>query len=428
MANKSKERYVLLYRRLKNTLCLAVTAAMLLVLSIGAHPMQTKPLTASTGEPELIESGGGGVMLAMTEDEYQKLAAQLTKMAAFVPMKNKPANLSPQARFGINFVLEGRNRSWALDGDEKKGYTLYADLNANGDLSDDLPQRFEQKDGKYSLLFRATAHEARKESAESYPVIFKLVVSQITPPGQSEPKLCLLHYGNTRRRGTLQIGNQQMTFSLIGSGGIYNESYNNVGFDLDGDGKLDSKTERYLISEKYVNVGETSYEFVVDRYGRSLTLNPLTEKLPPRAILLPGYSAPDFSFTDLDGKKRKLSDYRGKVVLLDFWGTWCGPCVAAMPKLVEVYEKLHAQGFDILGVDSNDAEEKLRAFMTEKKMPWAQTMEAEQGQIHKLYRIVGWPTYYLIGRDGHIIANQIKEDELLSVVAKGLSAATKERH
>src|SRR5438105_2771229 len=113
----------------KSFFSLAVVTVMLLALSTGAHSVQLKPFTASTGEPELLEGSGGAVMLAMTEEEYQKLASQLIKMAAFVPMKRKPDNLGSQARFGINFVLEGRNRTWALDGDEKKGYVLYADLN-----------------------------------------------------------------------------------------------------------------------------------------------------------------------------------------------------------------------------------------------------------------------------------------------------------
>lgn len=418
MAAKLKNTCLIL---LMKKFCHAALAALILSSVMNANFLQTKSLTASTGKPELIESGGG-VMLAMTEEEYQKFAGQLTKMANFVPMKRKPANLSPKARFGINFVLEGLNRSWALDGDEKKGYVLYADLNANGDLSDDPPQRFEKKDGKYFLLFQFTARETNKEGAETYPVTFKLVVSQVTPPGRSQPQPCLLCYNRTIRRGTLQLGNRQMAFSLIGSGGIYNASYNYVFFDLDGDGKLDSETESYLISEKYVNIGETSYEFVVDRYGRSLTLNPLAEKMPPRVILLPGYPAPDFSFTDLDGKKRKLSDYRGKVVLLDFWGTWCGPCVAAVPKLVEAYGKLHAQGFEILGIDTDDAEEKLRAFIAEKKMPWAQALEKDGGPIQKLYRIVGFPTYYLIGKNGIIVTDQIDVEKLPTSVMNSINA------
>jgi thiol-disulfide isomerase/thioredoxin len=91
-------------------------------------------------------------------------------------------------------------------------------------------------------------------------------------------------------------------------------------------------------------------------------------------------------------------------VLLNFWGTWCGPCVAATPELVATYEKFRARGFEIIGIDSGDTRERLQAFMTEKKMAWPQTMESDKGPIATLYRVTGWPTYFLIGPDGTVAA------------------------
>lgn len=410
---------------LKRLCCIALAILALLLLACPS-PKQWKPLSASTGKPKLLETGGGGVLFAMTEEDYQRLAAQLANTPAFVPMKRKPPNLGPQARFGINFVLEGRNRTWALDGNEKKGYILYADLNGNGDLSDDPPQRFEKKDGKYFLLIQTKARESGEEGKAVYPVIFKLIVSQITPPGQSQPQLCLLKYDHTLRRGVLRLGNQTIAFGLVGSEGIYDQPYNSLAFDLDNDGELDLVTyqslERYLVSEKYIKLGEIDYEFVVDRYGHTLTLNPIAEKLPPRAILLPGYPAPLFFFIDLEGKKHDLQDYRGRVVLLDFWATSCGPCVAAAPGLVGIYQKYSNLGFDIIGIDCGDTDEKLRKFISEKNMSWPQTREQEGGPIHRIYRVVGYPTYYLIGKDGAIISNQINILDLPAALEKLLGA------
>jgi peroxiredoxin len=197
-----------------------------------------------------------------------------------------------------------------------------------------------------------------------------------------------------------------------------------VAFDLDGNGEFDLDLERYLISEQFVNLGGTTYEFVVDRDGGHVTLTPQTRKRPDRLTLKTGYPAPEFSFVDLNGKKRRLADYRGKVVLLDFWGTWCGPCVAAVPDLVASYEKYHARGFEIIGIEANDTPEKVREFTAEHRMTWTQTLEKDKGVIGTLHRIEGWPTAFLIGPDGKFIeANYLGEVDLRAGLEKAFPSA-----
>ncbi len=186
-------------------------------------------------------------------------------------------------------------------------------------------------------------------------------------------------------------------------------------FDLNGDGKFDSEkrysAEVYKVSEKHINIGDTTYEFTVDRYGDSLTLKPLAEKLPARAELMPGILAPDFSFKDIDGNARRLSDFRGKVVLLDFWGTWCAPRVAAIPSLRAAYKRLKEKGFEIIGLDLNDTLDVLRKFTAEKQMDWThlQTDEA----LLQLYRIDRYPTYFLLDKEGRIISTPTRTSEEL---------------
>ena len=364
------------------------------------HAFQGAPIVASAGAPSLIETGGTGTFIALTEAEYQKLAAELTKMPAFVGITKKPAGLSADVRYGVNFTFAGKNRSWALDGTDATGYTLYADINANGDLTDDPPMKMSRVDGRYSAFFETTV----KAGDQSYPVRLKLVVDRVAPPGKTEKELALLTYGTTVRAGTITVGGKPVKFSLSGSQGIYSQPYQGIEIDTNGDGVLDPKIEGYLNSEQFVNIGDVTYQFTVDRYGRTLTLTPQAKKQPGRAVLLPGYPAPDFAFADLGGTKRKLSDFKGKVLLLDFWGTWCGPCVASIPKTLEAYAKYHARGFEVLGIDAGDKRDKLDAFLAEKKIPWMQTMEDDDGPIATLYRVEGWPSYFLIGPDGRIVA------------------------
>jgi len=379
-----------------------MTVTLVMVLAAAAmapaREFQVAPITAVTGPPELIEGGGAGVSFAMLEADYQKLAVQLANMPAFVPMTKKPNGASSGIRFGINFTFGRKNRTWALEGSDASGYTLYADLNANGDLSDDAPIKMELMNGKYSTYFETVV----KSGDESYPVRMKLVVDHISSPGKTEKELALLTYGATRRYGEITVSGKAMKFSVSGSQGIYNQSYQSIQIDLNGDGVLDPKVEAYLNSEKFINIGELTYEFSVDRVGRSLTLTPLREKRPERVVLLPGYSAPDFSYVDLDGTRRKLSDLKGKVALIDFWGTWCGPCVAAVPELVAAYNRYRPRGFEILGVDTGDTREKLQAFLAGRKISWTQTIEGDQGAIASLFRVTGQPSYFLIDRDGKI--------------------------
>lgn len=90
------------------------------------------------------------------------------------------------------------------------------------------------------------------------------------------------------------------------------------------------------------------------------------------AYALIGKTVEDFTATDLEGKPISLKQYRGKVVLLDFWAVWCGPCIAEMPNLKKVYDLYKNKGFDIIGVSLDDDESKLREYLKENQITWRQ--------------------------------------------------------
>lgn len=108
------------------------------------------------------------------------------------------------------------------------------------------------------------------------------------------------------------------------------------------------------------------------------------------------------SFTAVDGSKVDLTKMQGKVVLVDFWATWCGPCIAGLPEVIDVYEKYHAKGFEIVGISFDQKKEKLTQFTADKKMPWVQYFDGLGwgNKIGQEYGISSIPTMWLIDKKG----------------------------
>ncbi len=124
-------------------------------------------------------------------------------------------------------------------------------------------------------------------------------------------------------------------------------------------------------------------------------------------------------FTAVDGRKVDLAKMKGKVVLIDFWATWCAPCIAELPATKAAYEKYHERGFEIIGISLDQDKSALTAMTEHKKLPWPQHFEDEQkeNRFAKRYSIESIPTLWLIDKDGNV-SDMNARVELLEKVEK----------
>lgn len=185
-----------------------------------------------------------------------------------------------------------------------------------------------------------------------------------------------------------------------------------LGVDADGDGAIDM--DRF--SPEAVDAQD---EVAVFRVG-DLYVSTKRADVEKNQIVMRGHKAsdykrvevrvggemPDFEFTDFDGKKRRLSEYRGKYVLVDFWGMWCPPCRDELPYLREAYKRFQPRGFEIVGMNTDDAEivPQVKAALRKNGMDWVQAKRESITNVLRSLRIASYPTTVLVGPDGKILS------------------------
>lgn len=141
-----------------------------------------------------------------------------------------------------------------------------------------------------------------------------------------------------------------------------------------------------------------------------------------RRLALTG-NAMEISGTNLDGSPFDQETLAGKVVLVDFWATWCGPCIAEIPNVLAAWEKYHDKGFEVVGISLDTDRDALEGFLKEREIPWTILYEEPKGQgwqhpLATYYGITGIPTVILVGRDGKVVSMDVRGEKLEEQLSK----------
>lgn len=136
-----------------------------------------------------------------------------------------------------------------------------------------------------------------------------------------------------------------------------------------------------------------------------------------------GKPAPEIESVDLEGNKVRLSDLRGKVVVLDIWATWCGPCRQMIPHSRELVEKLKDKPFALVSISFDDSKDDLKKFMEKEKMPWTHWFNGSDGPIGKAWNIKYFPTIYVLDAKGVIRHKGVRGEAMTKAVEALLAEA-----
>lgn len=121
---------------------------------------------------------------------------------------------------------------------------------------------------------------------------------------------------------------------------------------------------------------------------------------------VPVKAAPNFTLASVGGQQVSLHQYRGKVVFLNFWATWCIPCREEMPALEQLHQTYHSQDLAILSIDLKESADQVKAFFQKHRLSFPALLD-QDGSIFRDYLVAGMPTTYLIGRDGTLLAHGV---------------------
>jgi peroxiredoxin len=332
-----------------------------------------------------------------------------------------------------------------VDEPEGKPSRLFVDANGNGDLTDDPPTEWKARpekgpDGAELNTYLGGAELQVPYGAEKLKAHVGIYRFDKHDSRRASFVNYLFYYRDYGRAGDVSLGGKTYHAMLLDEGvtGDFrpakgaSESSVTLLLDLNNNGKFEGRGESFDAAKPF-NIGGTTYELAnLNASGGAFQFvksSQTVEETKPRANLIAGVKALPFEAKTTDGDTIHFPDkYKGKLVLMDFWATWCPPCRGEVPHLTAAYEKYHAKGLEILGVslDQANATEKLAQFTKENHMPWPEIYDGKywSSSIAQLYYIESIPHPFLVdGNTGTIVAegDELRGESLSDTVEKALA-------
>ncbi len=328
---------------------------------------------------------------------YRPIRAELDKEADIV--KVVPDNLVAP-KFGI---LQLGDQEWVviLDEPEDQAARLFVDSNGDRDLTNDVAAEWKRQDnGMYSGSCEVQLADGNNGTIQLY---------RFDPNDESRKALknTLLFYSDYGYEYSLDLDGNVMTTFVSGS--ISSDA--SLPVDRDGNGKLSMNYERVTLGQPFNFTGTT---YVLEVKDGKLHLSKAESELPMMPLppdLSIGKPVIPFTATTLDGNELDFpKHYAGKIVMMDFWATWCGPCIGEIPHMKEAYKTWNEDGFEILGIsfDREDMTEKLNEFLEKNELPWTQIYEGKfwYTDLGKRYDVSAIPFTLLVDGDtGEILGD-----------------------
>lgn len=315
---------------------------------------------------------------------------------------------------------------------EEKGQlpAIYVDLNDDNSISDDEKFTLKKELENNPYLWNTTVNLPMKNSFFTDCPVFLRYFRNYTYGKMTDSDRLITQSTEAFVRGSINADgkNIPVQFEYSFKNKKIDAENGWIGVDMDGDGEIDMNN----LSPEAANAND---EKVVFRVG-NLYISPKKADIDKNLIvfqenkakdykrveLVIGKEMPDFEFNDMNGKKRRFSEFRGKYVILDVWGFWCPPCRVEMPYLREAYKRYKNRGLEIVGLNTDPVPfEAVKKNLEVNDMNWTQ---AQFKSVYELlqqgFRVESFPTTFLISPEGKILSMSRSDRDELDLRGKDL--------